>query len=88
MRGLEIKYTNEVPNRIFEINGKVTINELQELERQIKANSENVCKHGTGLYHFRVFVTSGADTMILTSGAEYRKGHEFILTMINYDPND
>lgn len=87
MQGFTIKYTNEGPNKIYEINGRVTISELQILEQQIKSNEKNVCKHGRGLYSFKVLAVSGEDTMILSKDSEYVSGHNYILTLLNYDPN-
>jgi hypothetical protein len=87
MRDFSIKYTSESPNRIYEIHGAATISELQILEQQIKDNEKNVCKHGRGLYSFTVVAVSGGDTMILNKGSEYVSGHNYILTLRNYDPN-
>lgn len=87
MRNFNIKYTNESPNRIYEIHGKVSVNELQILEQQIKDNEANVCNSGRGLYSFSVIPTCGDEAMILTKGAEYTKGHGYIVTLTNYDPN-
>ena len=88
MHEFSIKYTNEGPNMIYEINGRVTIHDLQILEQQIKGNEKNVCKHGRGVYSFDVLLVSGDDTMILNPEAEYANGHRYILTLRKYDPND
>ena len=54
MRDFSIKYTNESPNRIYEIHGAVTISELQILEQQIKDNEKKMYANtGEGYIHLQ-----------------------------------
>ena len=87
MREFNIRYTNEGPNKIYHIDGAVSVCELQGLQEKIKANEENICSSGRGLYHFRVLVFSGDPAMILSPSSEYTDGGSFILIMTKYDPN-
>ena len=87
MKDFMIKYTNESPSGIYEIQGMVSINELQVLEQQIKDNEKNVCKNGRGLYSFEVLVSSGRDKMILSKDSKYVTGSNYILILRNYDSN-
>ena len=87
MKDFRIKYTNESPSGIYEIQGMVSINELQVLERKIKDNENNVCNYGRGLYSFEVLVTPDGDKIILSEDSKYVSGSNYILILLDYDPN-